>query len=98
MKNTKKSIQEQPEKIKTPYVLERFQRYIDVTVIPRTMQVTNQRLVYYFRVKRVRGGKIIFGSHPYNTKQIRTREIITMINSLFRDGSITITDEKNEKS
>jgi hypothetical protein len=82
-------------KISTPYVIERFEKYqkTDQTnslpyPIPKKMNV------YYFRVKRVRGGKIIFLSHPYNTKQIRSREIITMMNSLFRDGSVTITDEK----
>jgi len=71
-------------KISTPYVIERFDQETTLWGLK----------AFYFRVKRVRGGKIIFLSHPYNTKQIRSREIITIMNTLFRDGSVTITDQQ----
>lgn len=77
----KKIVAKQEAKIRTPYVLERFD-------FQNTQPVGN----YYFRIIRRRGGKTIFLSHPYNSRQIRNREIITQMNTLFRPGAVTITD------
>lgn len=68
------------EKITTPYVLERWDT------------LTSFGRQYYFRIRRFKGGKTIFLSHPYNSKQIRATEIVTQMNNLFRPDAITIVD------